>query len=319
MAGSHSLGFSSIGYPYVWGEKILIPARSSWNVITGTKSHHRYGPVTDPGYTFKREFYLTQADISWGNGYWGPYAQPGAIRWTGEMFISGKRLYYYSVYGNSDKLPDTYREERSWRCLGVLDLDTESSAIIDDIFGTPEPIGGYGANVNIEPVVVTRDGYLHGVLEGRRSPSILSYRFIEWGPDGHRTFEGPIVHGITNASSPDFLAAPRFNPRLHSRDLVVASIVVGASPRLRPVSCRTAAPLVPSLRRLLNRLRRGVDAGRGPVGPGVQPGRVAFPRLQDGGCAGPLGREHAGHGLRRHHLRHRRRREPAALDRVIWR
>lgn len=228
MAGSHSLGFSSIGYPYVWGEKILIPARSSWNVITGDqKPSSVWTRNGSAGYTFKREFYLTQADISWGNGYWGPYAQPGAIRWTGEMFISGKRLYYYSEYENSDKLPDTYGEDRSWRCLGVLDLDTESSAIVDNTFGTPEPIGGYGANVNIEPVVVTRDGYLHGVLEGRRSPSILSYRFIEWGPDGHRTFEGPIVQGTTKISSPDYLATPIFQPRLCNRDLVVARVTAG--------------------------------------------------------------------------------------------
>jgi hypothetical protein len=38
------------------------------------------------------------------------------------------------------------------------------------------------------------------------------------------------VQGITNASSPDFLAAPNFHHRLHSRDLVVAGIVVGVLP-----------------------------------------------------------------------------------------
>lgn len=231
MAGSHSLDYSGNGYPYVWADKILYPARSRWNVLTGDqKPSSVWTRNGSAGYTSKREFYLTQTDISWGNGYWGQHYLPGAIRWTGEMFISGKRLYYYSDYQNSDKLPDTYREDRAWRCLGVLDLDTESSAIVDNTFGTPEPIGGYGAYVDINPVVVTRDGYLHGVLEGRRSPSILSYRFLEWGPDGHRTFEGPIVQGITNASSPDFLGAPKFDPRLHSRDLVVASIVVGVLP-----------------------------------------------------------------------------------------
>jgi hypothetical protein len=197
MADSHVLDAPGAGRPYLWGDKLF------WIKYSGGRPYEQPPSLIwtrsgTAGYTSLRTIYLMQADISWGNGIWKSMGAVGPAEGISTaQFVYGKRFYYTYQYDNSNMIPDTpsdQYERRAWECLGVLDLETESSTITDNTFGTPGPIGGENVMIFLD-LMVARSGHLHGILWGYIPYAVLSpvTRYVRYGSDGRRTFEGPIV------------------------------------------------------------------------------------------------------------------------------